>query len=109
MIDKKNYQAFADAHAPKSKIWKNLLFAFLIGGAICTVGQGVLSVWKSAGLDTEAAGAATSASMVFLGALFTGLGLYDRLAKYGGAGTLVPLTGFANATGAAALDFARAG
>ena len=74
MIDKKNYQAFADAHAPKSKIWKNLLFAFLIGGAICTVGQGVLSFWKSAGLDTEAAGSATSASMVFLGALFTGHG-----------------------------------
>ena len=109
MIDKKNYQAFADAHAPKSKIWKNLLFAFLIGGAICTVGQGVLSFWKSAGLDTEAAGAATSASMVFLGALFTGLGLYDRLAKYGGAGTLVPITGFANAIVSAALEFKSEG
>ncbi|MCI6909640.1 MAG: stage V sporulation protein AC [Clostridiaceae bacterium] len=109
MIDKKNYQAFADAHAPKSKIWKNLLFAFLIGGAICTVGQGVLSFWKSAGLDTEAAGSATSASMVFLGALFTGLGLYDRLAKYGGAGTLVPITGFANAIVSAALEFKSEG
>lgn len=109
MIDKKNYQAFADSHAPKSKTWKNLIFAFLIGGAICTVGQVVSNLWKSVGLGLEEAGSATSATMVFLGALFTGLGLYDKLAKYGGAGTLVPITGFANAIVSAALEFKSEG
>ncbi len=109
MIDKKNYQAFADAHAPKSKTWKNLIFAFLIGGAICAVGQGVSNLWKTVGLGLEDAGSATSATMVFLGALFTGLGLYDKLAKFGGAGTLVPITGFANAIVSAALEFKTEG
>ena len=105
MINQQNYKAFADTRAPKSPMVRNLICAFLIGGAICTVGQIILNLWKLAGLqDTDAAGA-TSASMIFLGALFTGLGLYDKLAKYAGAGTLVPITGFSNAIVSAALEY----
>lgn len=103
------YQALADSHAPKSRHWTNLLKAFLIGGGICTVGQGILNAWTAAGMDKEGAGCATSASMIFLGALFTGLGLYDRLARHGGAGTLVPITGFSNAIVSAALEFKSEG
>ena len=109
MIDKKGYPAFADAHAPQSKTGRNVAAAFLIGGAICAVGQAVLTLWKRAGLDAAAAATATSASMVFLGALLTGLGVYDRIAKHGGAGTLVPITGFANAIVSAALEFKSEG
>ncbi len=109
MIDKKNYQSFADAHAPRSKTGRNLLSAFLIGGAICAAGQGALELWKGAGLDETAAGTAASATMIFLGALLTALGVYDRIAKHGGAGTLVPITGFANAIVSAALEFKSEG
>ena len=109
MIDRKDYAAFADAHAPKSKTGRNLASAFGIGGAICAVGQGVLDMWKRAGLDAETAGTAVSATMIFLGALLTALGVYDRIAKYGGAGTLVPITGFANAIVSAALEFKSEG
>ena len=109
MIDKKNYQDIADAHAPKSQTGRNLLRAFVIGGAICALGQMALNGWKAAGLDERAAGTAASATLVFLGALLTGLGVYDRIAKYGGAGTLVPITGFANAIVSAALEFKSEG
>ncbi len=109
MIDKKNYQSFADAHAPGSKTGRSVLSAFLTGGAICAVGQGVLNLWRGAGLEETAAGTAASASMIFLGALLTALGVYDRIAKYGGAGTLVPITGFANAIVSAALEFKSEG
>ena len=109
MINQQNYKAFADTRAPKSPMVRNLICAFLIGGAICTVGQIILNLWKLAGLqETDAAGA-TSASMVFLGALFTGLGLYDKLARYAGAGTLVPITGFSNAIVSAALEYKSEG
>ena len=109
MIDRKNYGRFADAHAPKSKTGRNLASAFLIGGAICALGQGALDLWRRAGLDERTAGTAATATMVFLGALLTALGVYDRIAKYGGAGTLVPVTGFANAIVSAALEFKSEG
>ena len=103
------YQKLADSHAPKSHHGKNMLKAFLIGGGICTVGQGILNAWTAAGLDKDSAGCAASASMIFLGALLTGMGVYDRLARHGGAGTLVPITGFANAIVSAALEFKSEG
>ena len=86
-----------------------MLLAFLFGGAICTVGQSVHDLWVLARLGEEAASAATSATLIFIGALLTGLNVYDDIAKRGGAGTLVPITGFSNAVVSAALEFKSEG
>ena len=103
------YGRYVDALAPRSKTGKNLLNAFWVGGLICTLGQ-VLSHWyTSVGLDKQAAATGVSVTLVFLSALFTGLGLYHRLARYAGAGTLVPITGFANAVASPAIDFRAEG
>ena len=83
--------------------------AFLIGGGICTVGQAVLNFYTARGLDADAAGSATCITMILLGALLTGLGIYDKLANIAGAGTLVPITGFANAVVSPALEFKTEG
>ena len=83
--------------------------AFLVGGAICTLGQGIQELWTAAGLDKESAGTATSVSLVFLSVLLTGLNLYNKIGRFGGAGTLVPITGFANAVSAPAIDFKAEG
>ena len=103
------YQAYIKERAPKSPIWKDTALAFLIGGAICTVGEGVRQLWLSRGLDTEDTAAATAITMVFLGALLTCLHLYEKLAKYAGAGTIVPITGFANAIVSPAMEFKSEG
>jgi len=105
----KEYQEYIKQRSPKSPLWKNLLFAFVIGGAICVIGQAVQNGWASLGLDKEDAGSATACTMVFLSALLTGLNLYNKLARYGGAGTLVPITGFANAVVSPAIDFKSEG
>jgi stage V sporulation protein AC len=105
----KEYQAYVKEKAPKSPLWKDLALAFVIGGAICVVGQLIMNGWMAAGLDKEDAGTATSCSLVFLSALLTGLNLYSKLARYGGAGTLVPITGFANAVVSPAIDFKSEG
>ena len=96
-LDKQTYQQLLERKSPNSPLWRDCLLAFLIGGAICTVGEGVRQLWLSRGLDTEDTAAATAITMVFLGALLTCLHLYEKLAKYAGAGTIVPITGFANA------------
>ena len=103
------YQAYIKERAPKSPIWKDTALAFLIGGAICTLGQLLLVAFSAVGLDKDAAGTATSCALVFLSALTTGLSWYDDLAKLGGAGTLVPITGFANAVVSAAIEFKTEG
>ncbi len=103
------YAAYVQKMSPNSKLATNLLKAFLIGGLICTLGQVILNLWLWVGLDKEGAGTATSISLVFLGALLTGLGIYDNIAKHGGAGTLVPITGFANAVVSPALEFKTEG
>ena len=103
------YNKYVAAISPKSPIVKDVVLAFVIGGAICVVAQAVLNGWAAAGLDKEDAGTATSCVMVLLSALLTGLGLYSRLARYGGAGTLVPITGFANAVVSPAIDFKSEG
>ena len=103
------YQAYVKKKEPKSPLLKDVLLAFLIGGAICTVGQLILNGWSAAGLSKEDAGTATSCTMVLLSAVLTGLGLYSRLARFGGAGTLVPITGFANSVAAPAVDFRSEG
>ena len=99
------YGRYVDALAPRSKTGKNLLNAFWVGGLICTLGQ-VLSHWyTSLGLDKQAAATGVSVTLVFLSALLTGLSWYDDIARLAGAGTLVPITGFANAITAPAVEF----
>ena len=108
-MTEKEYQALVQELAPKSPMAKDCFNAFWIGGLICTIGQVFLNVYKNMGLDQEAAGTATSITLVALSAFFTGLSLYDNLDKYAGAGTLVPITGFANAIAAPAVEFKTEG
>lgn len=98
------YVKYTESKSPKSKVVRNSLFAFLTGGAICAVGQGFLNLYKYLGLDQETASTLATVTLIFLSALFTGLNLYPKLAKYAGAGTLVPVTGFANAVTAPAIE-----
>ena len=105
----KEYAEFVKARMPASPIWRDCLLAFLIGGLICCLGQLITDGWTALGLGKEDAGTAATITMVFLGGLSTGLGFYDDLAKYGGAGTLVPITGFANAVASPALEFKTEG
>ena len=103
------YRAFAEAHQPSSRLGRNMLRAFWVGGAVCCIGQAITDAVMSLGLSRETAGSWCSIALVFLGALLTGLGIYDRLAKYAGGGTLVPITGFANSVVAPALEFKTEG
>ncbi|MBQ8724058.1 MAG: stage V sporulation protein AC [Oscillospiraceae bacterium] len=98
------YKDMVDRVMPKSKSYMNIPKAFLIGGAICLLGECLLNLYGSMGLDKEAAGSWTSVTLVFLSALLTGLGWYERIAKHAGAGTLVPITGFANGVTAPAIE-----
>ena len=108
-MTEKQYGKLVSEHVPKSPVGKDCLNAFWIGGLICTLGQVCMNCYTNLGLDKEAAGTAMSMSLVALSALLTGLSLYDNLAKYGGAGTLVPITGFANAIAAPAVEFKTEG
>ena len=103
------YQQYVKQKAPKSPLLKDTVLAFVVGGAICVVGQLILNGWTAAGLEEKTAGTATSRTLVFLSALLTGLNLYNKLARFGGAGTLVPITGFANAVVSPAIDFRSEG
>ena len=103
------YSQYISSISPKTQCGKNMLFAFLVGGGICTVGQAVLNFYTNRGLDSDAAGSAVCITMIALGALLTGLGVYDKLANIAGAGTLVPITGFANAVVSPALEFKTEG
>ena len=105
----KEYNRYVARLAKKSPLGKDLLNSFLIGGLICVIGQLILNGWTAAGLEEKTAGTATSCTLVFLSALLTGLNLYNKLARFGGAGTLVPITGFANAMVSPALEFRREG
>ena len=104
------YLDYVKSHAPKTKNIKTLIPAFVVGGLICMFGQLVndlLKMWTE--LDKEGLGSATSIIMIFLGSLFTGLGLYDRLGRIAGAGSIVPITGFANSIVSPAMEFNREG
>ena len=108
-MSKEEYAAFLRARAEPSPLARDMLRAFVGGGLICVLGQLVLTGWGALGLDRESAATATSVTLVFLGALLTGLGVYDDLAKLAGAGTLVPITGFANSVAAPAIEFKTEG
>ena len=106
---KQEYQEYVQNRAKSSPIVKNCLLAFTIGGGICVLGQAVMDGWSALGLSQPDAGTATSASLVLISVLLTGLNLYNKIARYGGAGTLVPITGFANAVASPAIDFKSEG
>lgn len=103
------YGRYVAGMAKPSPLWKDLIWAFLVGGLICTLGQGLGDLYRSWGLDKTDAGTATSVTLIFLSALFTALGWFDKLAQHAGAGTLVPITGFANAVASPALEFKSEG
>ena len=103
------YKKYAEQHQPRSRCGMNMLKAFVVGGLICCIGQLIDDLFMGGGLDRESAASATSICLVFLGALLTGIGVYDRLAKFAGGGTLVPITGFANSVVAPALEFKTEG
>ena len=107
-MTEKDYQKLVDEMSPRSPMWRDCLNAFWIGGLICVVGQIFLNIYGK-WLDKEAAGTATSMTLVVLSALLTGLSLYDDIAKHAGAGTLVPITGFANSISAPAVEFKTEG
>ncbi len=103
------YKKYTEQHSPRSKTDRNLLRAFLVGGGICMLGQGITDGLLALGLEKAAASTGCSISLIFIGALLTGLGVYDNIAKFAGAGTLVPITGFANSVVAPALEFKTEG
>ena len=108
-MTEREYNKLVEDMAPKSPMWKDCLNAFWIGGLICVIGQLFINLYSYLGLDETNAGTAASMSLVALSALLTGLSLYDDIAKHAGAGTLVPLTGFANAIAAPAVEFKTEG
>ena len=108
-MNDKQYARLVKDKSPKSPIIRDCLFAFGIGGLICTLGQFLLNRYTGLGLDKQAAAAWVSITLVGLSALLTGLSVYDDIAKYAGAGTLVPITGFSNAVAASAVEFQTEG
>jgi stage V sporulation protein AC len=105
----KQYDALVREMSPKSPMGKDCLYAFVIGGLICALGQLFFNIYTGLGLDKQAASTAGSMTLVALSALLTGLSLYDNIAKHAGAGTLVPITGFANSISAPAVEFKTEG
>lgn len=104
-MDKQAYKKYVKEHAPKSPLVKDILFAFLIGGLICAFGEGLIIIYENfLGLQEENASLLCSVSLIFLSVLLTSLGVFDKIAKRGGAGTLVPITGFANVVASSAID-----
>ena len=103
------YQQYVKQKSKKSPIVKDTALAFVIGGLICVLGQLIQNFWSAQGLDTKDAGTATACTLVFLSALLTGLNLYNKIARFAGAGTLVPITGFANSVVSPAIDFKSEG
>lgn len=103
-MDRETYKKYAKGHAPKSPVVKNCVKAFLFGGGICAFAQLLTDLYGVWGLNDEDSGLLASVTLVFLAALLTGIGVFDRVAKHAGAGTLVPITGFANSVVSPAID-----
>ena len=105
----REYGEYIKQISPKSRHMQNMLRAFVSGGSLCCVGQAFYYAFGALGVPDDMRGTAVSISMVALGVLLTGIGVYDRMAKFAGAGTLVPITGFANAVSAPAIEFRSEG
>lgn len=108
-VSKQQYGEMVKKASPNSKSFKDISKAFLIGGVICCIGQALNDLMKSGGLDEKSAAVWTSITLVLVSAVLTGFGYYEKIAKHGGAGTLVPITGFANAVVSPALEFKSEG
>lgn len=108
-LNEKEYANLVQSKADKSPLARNMLLAFLVGGGICAGGQGLSNLYQYWGAEQQTAGTLVSLSLIFLSALLTGLGVFDKIAKYAGAGTLVPITGFANAVVSPAIEFKSEG
>lgn len=108
-LSPKQYNEMVKKASPNSKSYADIPKAFAIGGAICCVGQAINNIFAANGMDTQSAAAWTSITLVLISAVLTGFGLYEKLAKHGGVGTLVPITGFANAVVSPALEFKSEG
>lgn len=103
-MNKEEYKSYVEKRAKKSPVFKNALFAYFIGGLICIIGQLFMDLYVYLGVDTKLASTLASVSLIFLAILLTGLGVFDKIAVIAGAGTLVPITGFANAISSQAID-----
>ena len=104
-IGKESFKKYADAHAPSSPTVKNCIWAFCVGGLICTIGQSLVFLFRDVwGMPQKDAGTLCSVTLIFAAALLSGLGLFEKIAKYAGGGTLVPITGFANSVVSPAID-----
>lgn len=103
------YKAYVEEKTPKNNVYLNMVRAFITGGAICLIGQVVLNFCKNQGLSDDIAGAWTSLALVLLSVLLTAFNLYPRIAQWGGAGALVPITGFANSVAAPAIEYQKEG
>lgn len=108
-VTKKQYAQMSTDASARSKSWIDIPLAFLIGGVICCIGQGFVDIYKYAGLEQKDASTLASITLIFISALLTGLKLYEKIAKRGGAGTLVPITGFANSVVSPAIEFRSEG
>lgn len=108
-INQKDYEKYVNEKIPKPTIVKNCIWAFIVGGLICSFGQFITNFVMNNGLDKKEATTATTIILIFLGAFFTGLGVYDKLGKRAGAGSIVPITGFANSIVSPAMEYKREG
>jgi len=108
-MNPEEYRNYVESMSPKSKFARNVFRAFIVGGLICVVGQIITNFFKAKGYDNEVVGSITSIIMIFLGALLTGLNIYDEIGKFAGAGSAVPVTGFANSIVAPAMEFKSEG
>lgn len=108
-LTNQDYGKLVSERAKPSPMGKNMVWAFLVGGGICTAGQGLMEFCLGRGMEREQAGAVVSITLIFIAAVLTGLGIFDKIAKRAGAGTLVPITGFANAMVSPALEFKSEG
>lgn len=108
-VNKKQYEKYVKEVTPTHSSLKNVLTAFLTGGVICTLGQFLTNLFLQNGIDKEAAGAWTLLCLIFLSVLLTGLNIFPKIAKFGGAGALVPITGFANAVASPAIEYKAEG
>ena len=103
-MDSKDKKALIKKYSPESSIFKNSLLAFLFGGVICVIGQLLMELYSYLGSDEKTAGTLVTVSLIFVSALLTALGIFDKIARHAGAGTLVPVTGFSNAVVSQAMD-----
>lgn len=108
-LNREEYKKYAEKKIPKPTYFKNIIWAFIVGGLICTLGQVIRNWLFSRGLDDKAVAAGTSILLVFLGAFLTGIGIYDKLGKFAGAGSAVPITGFANSIVSPAMEYKKEG